>query len=906
MAIGKFRGYILLTGLSFITALGMGVFMFVQFRGMMINYTDFSKRIHYDNTEYLSKVTLAKMAEYVEKQYPILYDTARLKQEAGTDRFWKTADEWREIADIFGFAYIYYIEKKDDNYIFLMSSDIRRDYHPEWLHSQVWTENPPAFYDEAWETKQLAVSPKPYNDGWGTLITAAWPIISNGSVVGILGVDYDVSYFEKQKHQELELEKQEKLLLEKMRNILLFSIAIIAFICYYQVWLSNTSVIVPMREAEADERTRLMLDATPMICTLWDAEGRILDCNKEALNIFGVGEKSEYIEHFYDFHPQYQSNGESTRDMMARLFKTTREDKNMRIEWMANTASGEALPLESTVVCVPWKKSWRFAVYSQDLREIRAKEEAVRESENSLRRILATVEASPNLTLFLGADGNIEYMNPAVSEVSGFSREELQKSGLALIFSPGDFQRLYRDYIAAALKKELANFEMTVVAKNGAFFDFYFSAFAVKMSDASIGIGLLGRDITELKRMQTDLAIAKDQAERALASEIQYNKAKSDFLSRVSHELRTPLNIIVGMTTIAKKTGEKKEWDRCIVSINEATEHLLELVNDIVDMTGFDTGRFDLVPRPFSFNSMLGTVIDNISPKALAKQQVFITQIDNKICDRVVSDERRLKQVLMHLLLNAVKFTPETGKIELAARMLENDEKECAVRFEVIDNGIGISPETLKHLGEDFEQADNTITRKYSGMGLGLSLTKRIVKLMKGELRVESEPGKGSRFICDVRLGVAQAKLQEEGGATNSTTANAAVSLDLTGKRIMVVDDVDLNREIIHLLLEDTGAIIDEASTGDEAVRMFSREKYDLVLMDLHMPVMDGFIATKSIRVASQPWARTIPIISVSAETSAEVHLKCFEAGITDHLPKPIEMEALFEMIAKLLPETNS
>jgi len=231
--------------------------------------------------------------------------------------------------------------------------------------------------------------------------------------------------------------------------------------------------------------------------------------------------------------------------------------------------------------------------------------------------------------------------------------------------------------------------------------------------------------------------------------------------------------------------------------------------------------------------------------------------------------------------------------------MAENNGNECAVRFEVVDNGIGITDEMLERLGEIFEQADDGITREHDGMGLGLSLTKRIVDLMGGELWAESKPGEGSRFICGVRLGIVQTdpRQYEKGNA-------GGVPPDLTGKRVMIVDDVDINREILLLLLDNTGAVIDEANTGDEAVRMFLQDKYDLILMDIRMPVMDGFTATKKIRASAQPWAMTVPVISVSAEKYDDLRLKCLEAGINDHITKPVEMEALFEMIAKWTSET--
>ncbi|MCL2318955.1 MAG: ATP-binding protein, partial [Treponema sp.] len=511
---------------------------------------------------------------------------------------------------------------------------------------------------------------------------------------------------------------------------------------------------------------------------------------------------------------------------------------------------------------------------------------------------------SPNMAMYLETDGSIKYLNPSVSGISGYTREELQEHGLALMFSPEDFERLSTDYIAAVLKKVLASFEMTVVAKNGAKRDFIFSVVPVQMYDGSCGLGFTGRDITELKHTQRDLETARQEAEKALASELKYNKAKSDFLSKVSHELRTPINAIIGLTGIAGKAGENGEAARTYDRIKAATEHLLGLVNDILDMTSFDTGNFEFVSAPFSFKKVIESVVDDIGPKALARKQIFSTHIDDKIGDGLVSDERRLKQALSNLLSNAVKFTPDGGSIKLSAHLLESDGDQCTIRFDVYDNGIGISPEALEYLGQAFEQGDNTITREHGGMGLGLSLTMRIVEMMNGQIWVESEPGKGSRFSCEVRFGISRTELPEDArtgaeAAARETAPELPVLPDLTGKRILVVDDVEINREILCMILGDTGANFDNAGHGGEAVALFLKEQYDLILLDLHMPVMDGFTAAKAIRASAQPRAGTIPIIAVSAESSGELHAKCLDAGITGHIVKPVDTEVLLKMITK-------
>ena len=776
----KLVSYVLLTSLGFLAAILVGIFMFSQFRNTMLNYSHYSHITIEDQIHELTTTILSNMTQYVEDRYPVLKDTEKLKAEAGTDWFWDLSDEWRSLIAIFNFAYIYYVEKVEDNYIFLMSSGIQRDEHPEWLGTRVWLMDPPGYIQQAYNTRELAISPTYTDNEWGKMISAARAIMVNGEVAGILGIDYDIAFLDAHMKEEQHLREQGNLLLTRMRSILIISIFIIIVFMGYQIWLSTTSVIIPLRELEEDERTRIMLDATPMICSLWDIDGNPVDCNGEALKIFDLSRKSEFIDHFFDLNPEYQPNGENSRTGNKRYIGEALESGYARYEWMYRTKSGADLPVEKTIVRVPLKDSYCLTVYSRDLREEKEREAALQES-------------------------------------------------------------------------------------------------------------------------RRELAIAKEQAERALESELQYNQAKSDFLSRVSHELRTPINAITGITGVAKKTDEKKDLDQCFTKIEEASDQLLGLVNNILDLTGIDTGKFDFTPAPFSLGKAINSVARSFAQKAKIKEQEFIANIESGMHDRVSSDERRFKQILRNLLSNAVKFTPEKGKIELTVRMTENDGNECTIRVEVLDNGIGIEKEKLKRLGEVFEQADNSITREHSGMGLSLSLTRRIVEFMKGRMWVESEPGKFSRFSCDLRLGIAEEEEGEQAKSGIAETENSDLPpvIDFAGKRILVVDDVDINREIIVSLLEDTGAILSEAGNGNEAVKLCLQDKCDLVLMDLHMPIMDGYSAAKIIRSSSLPWARTVPIIALSAESSGEIHAKCQEAGISDYMAKPVDMEIMYRLISK-------
>jgi PAS domain S-box-containing protein len=510
--------------------------------------------------------------------------------------------------------------------------------------------------------------------------------------------------------------------------------------------------------------------------------------------------------------------------------------------------------------------------------------------EEDLIRISSIVESSPQLDLYLSADGNIEYMNPAAAAISGYTHEELSAQGLGLLLTAEDMRRLREEYLPTALGCGRFDFEMPIKCKNGADRILTASSFATTLRGGRTGVGITARDDTELKLMQRELVEAKERTEQALAQAEYYNKAKSDFLSRMSHEMRTPMSAIIGMTGLARTAADRARREHCFDRISEASVTLLHTINAMLDMAQIDAGNFDLAVREFPFADMVRALADTIAPHAEAKKQTFSMTIDEGIPELLVADDRRLKQALANLLDNAVKYTPEKGVIQLSAGKVEEDDEGCVLCFAVRDSGIGISVGQRGRIWSEFEQMDNSITRKHGGAGLGLAISKRIVELMGSEIRLESEIGKGSLFSFTVRVGKQKKVEQNTGGGA-----------DIAGWRILIVDDTEMNREIISALLEDTGAILTCAENGEEAVRVFSENGCDLILMDLHMPGMDGFETTRRIRASGLPGADSLPIIAVTADTGSNVRARCVEAGMNDHMRKPVEVSILLAMMTRYL-----
>ena len=400
----------------------------------------------------------------------------------------------------------------------------------------------------------------------------------------------------------------------------------------------------------------------------------------------------------------------------------------------------------------------------------------------------------------------------------------------------------------------------------------------------------------------TDILHSKRQAESA-------NIAKSRFLATMSHEMRTPMNAVLGMTVIGKAAGDKERMMYCFAKIEDASRHLLGVINDILDMSKIEADKFELSPADFNFEKMLQRVVNVVNYRVDEKKQKFTVHIDEAIPDNLIGDDQRLAQVITNLLGNAVKFTPDGGAIELDARLINEENDLYTIQITVTDTGIGISPEQKDSLFLSFQQAESDTSRKFGGTGLGISISKSIAEMMGGSIRVESELGKGSAFSFTVRLKrgardlTGQSALDVNGclGANYGQPSETPPDEpdDFTGHCILLAEDIEINREIVLSLLEPTGLRTCCANDGAEAVRMFSEEpcKYDMIFMDVQMPVTDGYEATRRIRALDIRRAKTIPIIAMTANVFREDVEKCIEAGMNGHIGKPLDQNEVFRQL---------
>ena len=412
------------------------------------------------------------------------------------------------------------------------------------------------------------------------------------------------------------------------------------------------------------------------------------------------------------------------------------------------------------------------------------------------------------------------------------------------------------------------------------------------------------------KQVKTEIS-QKEALEDALMQAEQANQAKSTFLSNMSHDIRTPMNAIIGFTALAKTHIEDKESVRnYLEKILSAGNHLLNLINDILDMSRIESGKLQIEENEVNLAEVFKDVQNMIGPMAEENQLEFIIESD-VVNNHVYCDKLRLNQILINLLGNAVKFTPAGGKIYLKAHQsMQAPEGYGVYIFKVQDTGIGIAPEFIDKVFQAFEREKNTTLSGIQGTGLGLSITKRITEMMGGQISVQSAEGQGTEFtvkvvflLQDIKEDVVESDMEER-KQQEENLRNQERQEVFAGKRVLLVEDNDLNREIARMLLTEEGLIIDEVVNGQQAVDAIRNSQpgyYELVLMDIQMPIMDGYEATRQIRNLSNRILANVPIVAMTANAFAEERRKALACGMNGHIAKPIDVNVLFETIKQIL-----
>jgi len=649
--------------------------------------------------------------------------------------------------------------------------------------------------------------------------------------------------------------------------------------------------------AITDERVKIMLNATPLCCELWDSNFNIIDCNEETLNFFGVKNKQEFLNRIFDFTPEYQPDGRRSDEKVEMLLTKTLDEGRCVFDWMHLLSDGTLVPVESTLVKMDYKDDYVIAAYSRDLREqIRLKKEIEIMFEN----------APVGLTSF---DENFKFIdcNEAVLEIYGVTREfysnffgsaahspEFQPDGsnsrekaMKIIEQVMDGEKIKIDWVHCTPDGKPLPVELTMVRMH--------------RGDKYIGLGYI-YDMREQIRMKEEVETACEQATIA-------NKAKSAFLSTVSHEIRTPMNAILGIAEIQlqNETLEQSIRDG-LEKIYISGDMLLSIINDILDFSKIDAGKLELFNVNYETASLINDTAQLNMMRIISKPIEFKLDIDENMPVVLFGDELRVKQILNNLLSNAFKYTANgTVTLSVSAEECEDNSGIIAV-FKVIDTGQGMSKEQVDRLFDEYSRFNMEANRTTDGIGLGMSITRNLVRMMNGTITVESMPEKGSVFTVRLPQGkVGPEKLGKEiiDNLKEFRVHNRARMKHVQITRspmpygnVLIVDDVENNIYVAKGLMVPYALNVDSADSGFAAIeKIKSGNFYDVIFMDQMMPKMDGVEATKILREMGY----TNPIVALTANAmlgQADVFL---ENGFDDFVSKPIDIRHLNAVLNKLI-----
>lgn len=513
------------------------------------------------------------------------------------------------------------------------------------------------------------------------------------------------------------------------------------------------------------------------------------------------------------------------------------------------------------------------------LRELLSKyylqsKEVERELHESESKFKSLLEQLTDAIYFTSIDGEFLEFNRATVELLGYTREEMQELNVAQTYVNPEDRNRFHDRIMS--EGEVVDYEIKLRKKNGETIDCLVTA-SLRMDAEGRALGYQGiiRDITLRKKAEA-LQRAKDLAEQA-------NKFKAEFLANMSHEIRTPINAIIGMVHLLHQTPLTEKQIEYLHAIDNSADNLLQLINDILDFSKIEAGKLQLEEKSFNIRAVIEQLVSTMRFKATEKGVDLTLQIDDDVPEAVAGDPLRLNQIMLNLISNAIKFT-HTGSITVTVKLIDVMDNRARMYFNVRDTGIGIPPDRLGSIFESFTQANMDTTRIYGGTGLGLAIVKKLIDMLNGAIMVKSKLGEGSEFIFEIDFVITR----DNPDMQLLETSEAAIP-DLGNCRLLIADDHPINQLVTSELLRHAwpDMSIEVAATGKEVLEKLNTHQFDLILMDVQMPEMNGLDATRAIRLLPDQRAK-IPIVAFTAyATTGEVE-KCLQAGMDDYISKPV------------------
>ncbi len=661
-------------------------------------------------------------------------------------------------------------------------------------------------------------------------------------------------------------------------------------------YLSHKDANIPAaaQNMNSFDRMQILLKHLPIGADLWNKDWELFDCNEATLHLFEAKDKADYLQNFRKFSPKYQPCGTLSSELIPLHLKKVFEEGHNSFEWMHVTASGKEVLMKINMVRTTYAGEDIAVVYYKDLRDINESIDVVLKTEQRLKDILNAAPYAINTWSknFVPVD-----CNEATIHLYGFKDRKDYLQNFHKVIP--EYQKDGRKMSEILVKRFTEAFQTgyafdsgeLINAKTGKLFPVEITLkkmlldneerVVTYMTDLSVQHEMM----KEIQESHMELSLARDLAEKNA-------RIKGEFLANMSHEIRTPMNGILGLLHLLSLTELGQQQKFYVDKIIYSAESLLRIINDILDFSKIEAGKMEMEHVSFSLEDIQEELRTLFAPKFVEKNIQGCIFDENVLDTKLLGDPLRLKQVLLNLISNAIKFTHSGSVIAYVKDVKHETSSKICYTFCVEDTGIGLSEEQCSRIFSAFSQADTSTTRKYGGTGLGLIICKRIVEMMQGKIWVESTLGKGSKFHFSATFDVDMSTLTS--AKIENTPLSTTQSSSAQG-RILLVEDNEINQIIAQELIESQGHTVDVAGNGQIAIDMLEKNKYDMVFMDIQMPVMDGLTTARTLR--KNPKYAHLPIIAMSAHAMTGDKEISLNNGMNDHISKPIDPQKLFSSI---------